>query len=182
MVWNDAYNGESHPGPQNFDGMGMQTGETTERNYHEPSSPVRRGSGGENISQWITYTVTSSLACGTTSQAPFWKYIQGQQTPRGSPIYATQSRYKSRIYRWRENNLVKINKHITRNPSATVEIFNKTTDYNEHHNLNETHKETAVRLQSNLDVFLRNQESLRDPVKVDTEANIEAMKALGYIQ
>lgn len=112
-----------------------------------------------------------------------WMLGEGTVPDRG--IYATQNRHQRRIYRWRTQDHAYINRYDhagKQEPVGSSELYNKAEDYAEANDLFKKMPEKAQEQQSALSEFVSEQEKDRDPQPVTTVPNIDAMKALGYIE
>ncbi|MBT6178352.1 MAG: sulfatase-like hydrolase/transferase [Deltaproteobacteria bacterium] len=112
-------------------------------------------------------------------------WMQGTAPAPARGIYATQNRHQRRIYRWRTQDHAYINRYDHKGKKAPVgrsELYNKAQDYDEQDDLFKTSPQIATDSQKALSKFVEEQEKDRDPKPVTTEANIDAMKALGYIE
>ncbi len=101
------------------------------------------------------------------------------------PLYGTQNRHQRRIYRWRTQGSAYINHYDHKapgEPKARSELYDKSTDYNEQKNLFTVQPDQARLQQKALTKFVDEQVKDRDPKPVTTVPNIDAMKALGYIE
>jgi hypothetical protein len=109
----------------------------------------------------------------------------GEGTVPDRGIYATQNRHQRRIYRWRTQDHAYINRYDhagKQEPVGSSELYNKTEDYAEANDLFKKMPDKAQEQQSALSEFVSEQEKDRDPQPVTTVPNIDAMKALGYIE
>ncbi len=112
-------------------------------------------------------------------------WILGTHPRPERPLYGTQNRHQRRIYRWRTQDSAYINHYdhkVPGEPKARSELYDKSKDYDEKENLFSTHPEEARRHQKALTNFVDEQVKDRDPKPVTTVPNIDAMKALGYIE
>lgn len=112
-----------------------------------------------------------------------WMLGQGTVPERG--VYATQNRHQRRIYRWRTQGHAYINRYDHKGkqkPKGSSELYHKVADYSEKTDLFRTSPSVATEQQKALSQFVTDQEKDRDPQPVTTEPNIDAMKALGYIE
>lgn len=115
----------------------------------------------------------------------FLPWLIGKSAAPTRPVYATQNRHQRRIYRWRTNDHAYINHYDHRQKDKPVghsELYLKSKDYAESENVFAAQPRLAKKMQASLSAFVSEQEKDRDPQPVTTEPNVEAMKALGYIQ
>ena len=111
--------------------------------------------------------------------------MQRTEDAPSRPLYGTQNRHQRRIYRWRTQDEAYINRYDharSKKPIGRSELYAKDTDYLEQSNLFKQQPAKARRNQEELTEFVTQQEKDRDPAPVTTIPNIDAMKALGYIE
>lgn len=97
-----------------------------------------------------------------------------------APLFASQTQYQQRIYRWREDNRVLI---ITfRAGQQTRQLFDLTTDPSEHTDIASQAQSEVGTLDNHMAASNETQVRGRDPRPNTSQSDIESLRGLGYVQ
>ncbi|MBN1962041.1 MAG: sulfatase-like hydrolase/transferase [Deltaproteobacteria bacterium] len=98
------------------------------------------------------------------------------------PLFASQTQYRRRIYRWRENNRVLIITFRKGEQGRTRELYDLTTDPYELHDLGPDNMSEVDTLDVHMATSNKKQVDSRDPLPSTVKSDIESLRGLGYVE
>lgn len=108
-------------------------------------------------------------------------WLQGREPAPQRPLFAGQNRKKRLIYRVREGGWAYLRTEHQRG-GTEIELYDKASDYTEQRNEAQARADVASSLQRAMDASVDAQVRARDQGPSDAEGNLDALKALGYVQ
>lgn len=122
-------------------------------------------------------------ASGISMQGVSWlPWLRGEARAPTRPIYGTSHRYGRRVYRYRQGDWVQLTTAYDDGKPTRRELFDLGADPKEQNDLRSTEPSRDRQLSAAFGPYFRALEAARDPRPVEVEPNIEAMRALGYVQ